>query len=99
MVAFCAILLFGLFLGPQYPTLFFFGILGLVVLVIGLYFRPNWKDTLNLVVRVIALCTIASLADAVPNNPFGWICIIALFATTGNAFYTIVFKGMSRHSK
>ena len=47
LVAFCAVILFGIFLGPQYPSVFFWGIIVLALGSICLYFSPSLRDQEN----------------------------------------------------
>ena len=93
LVAFCAVILFGIFLGPQYPSVFFWGIIVLALGSICLYFSPSLRDLLDLALRALALSFTASLLD---SEPFGWLLIGFLFVLTGQKLMAICSKRLPR---
>lgn len=90
MIAFCAVILFGILCGPQHPNLFFLGIIILALAILYLYFSPSWKDSLDLAVRVCLLCLVASVADM--DTFFGFFCVAVLFFAAWLKLEDICFK-------
>lgn len=71
MAAFCAIMLFGIFCGPQHPQIFFWG--GMIVLgsIIAIEVAPSFKDTCRLVFGMIVLAIAGTIIDKIVSYFFG----------------------------
>lgn len=63
MAFFCAIMIFGLFLGPKYPRIFFWGLITFFVAVVGIFVAPTPKDFLLLMGGMILLGIVGELAS------------------------------------
>jgi len=70
-MAFCAILLFGMFYGSQYPNLFFWGLMGILAIIIAVRLAPTKKDTIILLVGMAVLSIAGHWVDKLVNFFFG----------------------------
>jgi len=64
MLATCASLLFGIFLGPKYPDVFFWSFMVVFAAVVALYVATTVKDVLLLVGGMIALGIWATIVES-----------------------------------
>ena len=71
MVAFCAIMIFGIVYGPQHPQIFFWGVLAVFATVIAIEIAPTLKDTIILVIGMIVLATAGTGVDKLVSHFFG----------------------------
>lgn len=69
--AFCAILLFGMFYGSQYPNLFFWGLMGILTIFISIGLTPTKKDAIILLVGMVVLSIAGHWVDQLVNFFFG----------------------------
>lgn len=63
MAFFCAIMIFGLLLGPKYPRIFFWGLITFLVGIVGIFVTPTLKDFLLLIGGMILLGYAGELAS------------------------------------
>lgn len=69
--AFCAILLFGIFYGSQYPNLFFWGFMGISAVIVVIELTPTKKDVIILLAGIAALSIAGHWVDKLVNFFFG----------------------------
>lgn len=71
MVAFCAVMIFGIIYGPQHPQIFFWGILAVFATVVAIEIAPTLKDTIILVIGIIVLATLGAGVNKLVSHLFG----------------------------
>ena len=71
MVAFCAIMIFGIVYGSQHPQIFFWGLLAVAAIVIAIEIVPTLKDTIILIIGAIILSTAGAGIDKLVSHFFG----------------------------
>lgn len=71
MVAFCAIMIFGIVFGPKNPQIFGCGILALFAIIIAIEITPTLKDTIILVIGMIVLAIAGTGVDKLVFHFFG----------------------------
>lgn len=94
LVAFCAILLFGIFYGHQYPDLFFWGFMVLFVIIIATGLAPTKKDVVILLVGMAILAIWGTLVDKLVNYLFGehsLLCFIASLVLMAPVYFPLFF--------
>lgn len=79
LIAFCGILLFGIFYGSQYPDLIFWGFMVLFAIIIAIELTPTKKDVVILLVRMVALTILGTPVDKLVHYLFGVDSIPRLF--------------------
>lgn len=62
-MALCAILLFGIFYGPQYPNLFFWGFMGIFAVIVAIELTPTKKETIILLVGMAVSAIVGTLVN------------------------------------
>lgn len=83
MVGFTAVMIFGVIYGPQYPQLFFWGIMSIFAVVFGILVAPTIKDFVILIIGMVALAIVGTIANTVAKyffseSSFGYFIMILL---------------------
>lgn len=102
MGAFCTIMIFGIVFGPQYPQIFFWGVMAVFATVLATIVKPNCKDTIILVIGMIVLAIAGSIIEKIVSLFFGrdtiinfilcCICMAPLYCPLARHFINMVKK-------
>lgn len=94
MVAFCAIMIFGIFFGHRHPQVFFWGIIAIFATIVAIEIAPTWKDTILLVIGMIVLAVAGTAIDKLVDHFLGGHRIIGFIVSCVllAPFYFPLFK-------